>query len=582
MGEIVQQPSGANGRQFDAIAMEIFSNRMLSITENMAIQMMRSSYSAQIKERRDFSVGIFDANGKLIAQGTHIPIHLGSLMGSVEALLERYAVADMVEGDAFICNDPYLAGGTHMPDVSIVTPVFIDGEVVAFAANIGHHSDLGGSVPGSISPSASSVFEEGLRIPIIRIARAGVIDDDLLNLIATNSRLAEERRLDLKVQIGVNVRGGDETRALFRRMGLDGARSAIADVFAYTAERLRRRIAALPAGKHSFTTWLDDDGSGSEPVPIVATVTTGGNALHIDLEGTGPQAKGAFNVPASALRATIGYCIKALLDPDLMPNDGMFTGYTISAPRGSIANPIEPAATGVRSNTCQKIAGAVFGAFREVLPLERRIASSNDLLPSFFFSGTKPENGQFYVSAETVGGGSGARANSDGMNGVHVHITNSLNLPTEAMENEYPLLTEEYGLAVDSGGAGRQRGGMGIFRTVRALVDNTVFSARSDAYIHGAEGMEGGGSGGLSVLVQNAGRPNEKILPTKIDKLVLQAGETVRIQTPGAGGYGPSGERALEDIARDIRDGVVSMPAAERDYGTERVRIALGSSSKAA
>ena len=562
-------------RQFDAIAMEVFSNRMLSITENMAIQMMRASYSAQIKERRDFSVGIFDARAKLIAQGTHIPIHLGSLMGSVEALLERYAITDMIEGDAFICNDPYLAGGTHIPDVSIVTPVFIDGQVVAFAANIGHHSDLGGSVPGSISPSASSVFEEGLRIPIIRIARAGVIDEDLLDLIAANSRLPEERRLDLRVQVEVNVRGGVETRALFLRMGLDRAKAAIDDVFAYTTERLRRRIAALPAGEHRFTTWLDDDGSGSDPVPIVATVTTGGNALHIDLKGTGPQAKGAFNVPASALRATIGYCVKALLDPDLMPNDGMFQGYTIEAPLGSIANPVAPAATGVRSNTCQKIAGAVFGAFRGVLPPERRVASSNDLLPSFFFSGTRADTGRFYVSAETVGGGSGARFDGDGMDAVHVHITNSLNLPTEAMENEYPLLTEEYCLAVDSGGAGQHRGGMGIARTVRALEDDTVFSARSDAYIHGAEGIEGGGTGSLSLLIQNVGREDELVLPSKIDKLVLKAGETVRFQTPGAGGYGRPADRPIEALARDLRDGVITPQAAEHDYGAERVRAAL-------
>jgi N-methylhydantoinase B len=575
MVDNVQQPNRGDGRQFDAIAMEIFSNRMLSITENMAIQMMRSSYSAQIKERRDFSVGIFDALGKLVAQGSHIPLHLGSLMGSVEALLERYTVADMVDGDAFICNDPYLAGGTHMPDVSIVTPVFIDGEVVAFAANIGHHSDLGGSVPGSISPSARSVFEEGLRIPIIRIARAGVVDEDLLNLISNNSRLAEERRLDLNVQIGVNVRGGDETRALFLRMGLDNVRAAIVDVFAYTAERLRRRIAALPAGKHTFTTWLDDDGSGSDPVPIVVTVTIGGNALHIDLEGSGPQAKGAFNVPASALRATIGYCIKALLDPDLMPNSGMFDGVTISAPKGSIVNPNFPAAVGVRSNTCQKIAGAMFGAFREVLPAERRIASSNDLLPSFFFSGTIPESGRFYVSAETVGGGSGARLDSDGMDAIHVHVTNSLNLPTEAMENEYPLLCEEYGLAVDSGGAGRQRGGMGIARQVRALEDDTIFSARSDSYIHGAEGIDGGGTGGLSVLIQNPGRENEKVLPSKIDRLVLKAGESVRIETPGAGGFGSRDDRTLGEIARDIRDGVTTKTAAERNYGADRVRAAL-------
>lgn len=570
----------ANGQQFDAIGMEIFTNRMLSITENMALNMMRSSYSSQIKERRDFSVGIFDARGGLIAQGTHIPIHLGSLLGAVEALLERYSVEDMAEGDAFICNDPYLAGGTHIPDVSIVSPVFTEGQVIAFAANIGHHSDLGGAVPGSISPGARTIFEEGLRIPIIRIARAGAVDEDLLNLIASNSRLSEERRLDLKVQIAVNARGGEETRALFLRMGVEKAQAAIADVYAYTADRLRRRVAALPAATHSFTTWLDDDGSGSAPVPIVATLTLGGETLHVDFEGTGPQAQGAFNVPFSALRATIYYCVKALLDPDLMPNSGMFTAVTIAAPEGSILNPRFPAACGVRSNTCQKVAGAVFGAFRDMLPEDRLIASSNDLLPSIMLSGTRPENGRFYVVAETLGGGGGARHDGDGMDAIHVHITNSLNMPTEALENEFPLLCEEYGLAVNSGGAGRQRGGLGIARQIRALEDSTTFSARSDSYIHGAEGIAGGGTGGLSAVVFNAGRDDERALPTKIANFVLNAGQSIRIETPGGGGFGPARDRPVEQITRDLRDGVLTRTAAERDYGPDLVSAALSATPR--
>ncbi|NOW44956.1 N-methylhydantoinase B [Novosphingobium sp. SG751A] len=575
MTNAAQKPGGQAAPGFDPIAMEIFNNRMLSITENMALNMMRSSYSTQIKERRDFSVGIFDAEGKLIAQGSHIPIHLGSLLGGMEALLDRYDLSELADGDAFICNDPYLAGGTHIPDVSIISPIFIEGEIVAFAANIGHHSDLGGPVPGSISAAARSIFEEGLRIPIIRIARAGNIDEDLLNLIAQNSRLTEERRLDLRVQIAVNVRGAEETRRLFQRMGVARAQAAIEHIFSYTTERLRRRIAALPAGQYSFTTWLDDDGNGSAPVPIVATVSLNDNGLHIDLAGSGPQAGGAFNVPLSALRATVYYCVKALLDPELMPNSGMFNGVTISAPEGTIVNPRFPAACGSRSTTCQKIAGAIFGAFREILPPDRRIASSNDLLPAFGLSGQRPTTGEFYMVGETVGGGSGARYDSDGMDAVHVHVTNSLNLPTEMMEHDFPLLCDEYGLAIDSGGAGRQRGGLGIVRQIRALHDGTIAKARFDSYIHGAEGIDGGLTGGLSNVTQNAGRSDETALPTKITRLELKAGETFRIATPGGGGYGLCSERQLEQIAMDLRDELVSREAAERDYGIDRVQQAL-------
>jgi N-methylhydantoinase B len=558
-------------RSFDAIAMEVFSNRLLSITESMAIHMMRSSFSTQIKERRDFSVGIFDARGRLLAQGTHIPLHLGSLLGGMEALLARYAIEDLREGDAFICNDPYLAGGTHLPDISIITPVFIAGKVRAFAANIGHHSDVGGSVPGSISARAGSIFEEGLRIPIMRIARAGVIDDDLLNLIANNSRLAKERALDLKVQVAVNVSGGKETAALFQRMGLERAEAAIEDMLNYTANRLRRRLAELPAGRHSFTTWLDDDGQDGDPVPIVATAILGGETLHIDLEGTGPQARGALNVCLSALRATVYYCVKALLDPELMANSGMFDAIRITAPQGSIANPNFPAACGARSITCQKIAGAIFGAFREVLPEDRIIASGNDILPSISFSGLRPGTQQFYVCGEALGGGSGARADSDGMDAIHVHVTNSLNLPAEAMENEFPLICEEYGLVVDSGGAGRRRGGLGIARQVRVLQDGTIFSARSDSHKRGADGVGDGGPGGRGTLTRNPGRGDASILSSKVAAIVLKAGESARIETPGGGGFGDPSERPLDSLARDLRDGIVSQKAAERDYGADRV-----------
>lgn len=561
-------------RRFDAIAMEVFSNRMLSITESMAVDMMRSSFSAQIKERRDFSVGIFDAAGRLIAQGTHIPLHLGSLLGAMEALLGRYGPEDMVEGDAFICNDPYLAGGTHLPDISVITPVFADGRIIAFAANIGHHSDVGGAVPGSISGTARSIFEEGLRIPILRVARAGVVDEDLLHFIAVNSRLPEERVLDLKVQVAVNIRGGNRTRALFTRMGLDEAQTAIDDVLAYTSERLRRRVAALPPGRHSFTTWLDEDGSGSGEIPVVATVITGGETLHIDFEGTCAQAEGAFNVCTSALRATVYYCVKALLDPELMANGGMFEAVTISAPAGSIVNPNFPAACGARSITCQKIAGAIFGAFREVLPAERLIASSNDSLPVISFSGFDPGTGHLYVCSEAIGGGSGARFNGDGMDAIHVHITNSLNLPIEALENEFPLLVEEYALAVDSGGAGRQRGGLGIARQVRVLHDQTAFSVRSDSHKRGAEGIAGGGPGGRGRVIRNPGGAHPQDLASNVARIDLAAGESVRIETPGGAGFGPAAERDPAGLAQDLRDGVVSPDAAERDYGAEAVRAA--------
>ncbi len=566
-------------RNFDPIAVEVFTNRLLAITESMASNMMRASFSPQIKERRDFSVGMFDHLGRLVAQGTHIPVHLGSLLGAVEAVLEHYTADGVRDGDVYICNDPYVAGGTHLPDIAIITPIFVEGQLVAFAANIGHHSDVGGATPGSTSARARTIYEEGLRIPILRVARSHQVDDDLLALIALNSRLPEERSLDLRVQISTNEKGAAAMRELIGRMGgVTAFQQADSAVFVYTSRRLQHRIASLAPGHHSFTTWLDDDGSGEgDRVPITVTVSTEGNRLVLDMAGTGPASRGALNVPESALRATVYYCVKAMLDHDLMANSGMAEAILIRAPEGSIVNPRPPAACGARTITCQRLAGAIIGAFRNLVPRDRLIASSIDTLPSLSFSGRHPETGSIFLCGEALGGGGGARDDSDGMDGIHVHITNSRNLPTEVLENEFPLRVERYGLAVDSGGAGRHRGGAGIVREVRALQDGTIVSARSDSHLQGAEGAEGGGEGGLGRLLRNPGLASEQVLPSKVTHLILAKGETIRIETPGGAGFGSPSERTIEDLAEDLHGGLVSEDAARKLYGRERTEEALKS-----
>lgn len=563
-------------KQFDPIGMEIFSNRLQTITEEMGNNLIRSAFSTNIKERRDCSVGLFDWRGRLVAQASHIPLHLGSLKGGVEAVLRSYNVSRMQPGDAFMCNDPYLAGGTHMPDVSIVTPVFWEGQVRFFTANIAHHSDFGGSVPGSISGGARSVFEEGLRLPVMRIVRAGELDSDLLNMVANNTRQPEERILDLNVQIATNQRGAVAVQQLVRQMGLAAVEDTVEDVLNYTMRRLRNRVRELPNGSYTFTSYLDEDGSGTgDPVPIAVTVTVDDDKLKIDFTGSGVQAKGAMNVPQSALQATVYYSIKALLDPHLMPNHGMFEAIDIYAPEGTITNPRFPAAVGARSITCQKIAGVIFGAFRSVLPKEKVFASGNDLLPGIVFSGTQKNRSDTYVYLEAVGGGSGAGYSADGMDAVHVHVTNSSNLPVEALENEFPLRVVEYALVQDSGGAGRHRGGLGIAREVMALQDGTVFTARSDSHLFGAAGVFGGCDGGKARLIYNPGTDAEQELPSKASNLILNAGESIRMETPGGAGYGYPQERSLELLAEDLRGGKVSRAAAERDFGGDRVALAL-------
>ncbi|MBV6827340.1 hydantoinase B/oxoprolinase family protein [Pseudomonas sp. PD9R] len=553
----------------DPIEMEVFVNRLLSITEDMNNTLVRSSFSTNIKERKDCSVALFDRAGRLVSQGTQIPLHLGSLNGAVEAILAQYPVDTIKDGDTFICNDPYLANGSHLPDINIVTPVFWEGTLRFFAANIAHHSDVGGAVPGSIAGGLTSIFQEGIRIPVSRIARNGVIEDDLLRLICSNCRDPEERGLDLRVQIATNERGSEAVRELIRHMGLPKVLQSVEDVLTYTRTRLANRIAELKEGSYQFTSMLDDDGmGGGDPVPITVTLTVADGILSFDFTGSGPQARGAMNLPINALNATVYYAVIALLDPELPPNAGLFAAIRVSAPKGTITNPEMPAAVGARSITAQKVAGAIFGAFRGLLPKEKVMASGNDLCPAIVFSGPLHQRAGEFIYLETIAGGSGARFDLDGMDAVHVHMTNSSNLPVEAMENEYPLRVEEYALIPNSGGAGRTRGGMGVARQIKVLESGIVFSARSDSHTVGVPtGVDGGHDGRRARLLRNPGGQNEEVMFSKTSNITLQAGESIRIETPGGGGYGEPSKREANKLRQDVLDGLVSAECASEDYG---------------
>ncbi|KQN72947.1 5-oxoprolinase [Devosia sp. Leaf64] len=555
--------------------MEVFSNRLLAIAEDMGSILIRSSFSSNMKERRDCSTAIFDAQGRLVTQADHIPIHLGAMIGAVEAMLARYPLSAMKPGDAFIANDPYLAGGSHLPDISIITPVHHEGEVRFFAGNIAHHADVGGKTPGSTSGTSRSIFEEGIRLPIIRIARGGEIDEDLLELIAHNTRDPEERLLDLRTQIGTNVRGGAMLVQLVDRMGWPAVSQAIGDILTYTRRRLSNRVAALPDGVYRFERAMDDDGFPGEPVPIVCTATIAGDNLSFDFAGSGPQARGAINLPDSALKASIYYCVKAVLDPGLMPNQGIIDPIGISAPRGTIVNPKAPAAVAGRAVTSNRLCGAVFGALYQAMPEDKVMASCNDSTSAVSISGWHEGRHATYVYPESMGGGAGAFADRDGMDAVHVHTVNSTNLPAEALELEYPLLLDEYCLVPDSGGAGRHRGGMGMARQIRIREDNTTFSARSDAHIIPAPGVAGGKASNVTRIRRNPGTAQEENLHSKASGLVLAAGEVIRVETLGGGGFGDPRERPLAALAADLREEKITRAAAERDYGTSRVAEAL-------
>ncbi|WP_435310303.1 hydantoinase B/oxoprolinase family protein [Primorskyibacter sedentarius] len=569
------QTQAGEARIADPIQMEVFSNRLLAIAEDMGQILIRSSFSSNIKERRDCSTAIFDASGRLVSQADHIPIHLGAMIGAVDAILARYSLDQMKPGDAFIANDPYLAGGSHLPDISIITPVHQDGKVRFFAGNIAHHADVGGKSPGSTSGVSRSIFEEGIRLPVIRIARSGEIDEDLLELIAHNTRDPEERLLDLRTQVGTNMRGAAMLVQLIERMGWANVEQAIEDILTYTSRRLKNRIAALPDGSYTFERSMDDDGFPGDPVPIVCTATIAGEDLSFDFAGSGPMARGAINLPDSALKASVYYCVKAVLDPGLMPNQGIIDPLGITAPEGTIVNPRAPAAVAARAVTSNRLCGAVFGALYQAFPAEQGMASCNDSTSAVSVSGWHSVRNATYVYPESMGGGAGAFSDRDGMDAVHVHTVNSTNLPAEALELEYPILLEEYCLVPDSGGAGRHRGGMGMARQLRIRQDNTSFSCRSDAHIIPAPGLAGGKPSNVTRIRRNPDSDREEVLHSKASGLTLMAGEVIRVETLGAGGFGDPSERPLDLLARDLREGKVGRTAAERDYGRAMVDAAL-------
>ena len=555
--------------------MEVFSSRLMSIVDDMLNILVRASFSTNIKERRDCTVGLFDAEGRILAQTDHAPLHLGSLLGAVESLRAEVDPADMEDGDAFVCNDPYVAGGTHLPRHHRRHAGLPQGRPCLLHRL--HRAPLRCRRPGSgvNQRRCNEHLQEGIRIPLCRIRRRGETDDGLIRLIATNTRDSEERRLDLGVQLASNDHGAAMARLLLDHMGAETTRRAIEDLLRYTARRLGGRIAALPDGESSHVAFMDDDGLGGDPVRIVATARIAGSRLDVDFEGSSGEARGAMNVPYSALRATVYYVVKTLLDPALMPNQGLFAPVRIAAPEGSIVRPRHPAAVGARSITANKIARAVIGALGALLPPDRGLAAGQDVVPATCFSGTRPGGGGPFVYLETVGGGAGATPHADGMDGVQVHMTNTSNLPIEALEHEYGLMVDEYALIPDSGGAGAHRGGLGIARQVRAVTEGIVFSARSDGHDFPAPGLEGGEEGRSARLIRNPGTDREETLPSKIAGTSLAPGESVRIETPGGGGHGAPAAREPQLLAADLRNGKVSPLAAEADYGRDLVHAAL-------
>ena len=543
----------------ERITLEVIGSGLLSIASEMGEALIRASYSSNIKERQDCSTALFDLRGEVIAQAEHITMHLGSLIMIVREILVRYPVANLRPGDVFIGNDPYTGGSTHLPDITVASPVFYEGLPFGFVANIAHHADGSGR-------ETRSIYDEGLRIPPIRVVEGGVLREDVMELLLLNFRLPRERRGDFRAQFAANRIGAERLGELLARHGRATCEAAMAELRAYGERKIRAALARVPDGVYMFEDWMDDDGAGGPPVPIRVEITVAGDAIALDFAGTGAQVPGDINVVYLALVATVYYALKALLDPTIPANGGFYRAIRVTAPEGSIVNALPPAPVAWRTQTCQRVADVIFGALAPALP-EQVIAATNGANSAWVFSGVDPRTGQYYVYLETIGGGSGGSARSDGLDGVQVHITNTSNLPVECLEMEYPLLVEEYAFVADSGGPGRFRGGLGLRRRIRLLAGEATFLGTLERARVAPWGLFGGREGGRGALVLNAETEGEQVLSSKVAGRHLATNDTVTIVTPGAGGYGPPAERDRDALARDLREGKVAPDVVSDVYG---------------
>ena len=542
----------------DPITLEVVGNALMAACEEVAASLIRTAYSSNIKERADCSVAIFDGQGRLIVQAEHIPIHLGSMLGIVDNISQRFQPEDIHPGDVFLANDPYHGGGTHLPDITVAQPVFVGGKVAAYVANIAHHSDIGGRVPGSNSGDTRHIFEEGLRLPPVKVMNAGTLDQDILGIIMLNSRLPRERLGDLKAQIASTFVGCQRIEKLYEKYGPPQMAACLEEMLNYAERRIRARIKAIPDGVYRFTDYLDDDGYRPEPIPISVALTVKGDTLSLDFAGSGREALGALNVVEAALKATVFYAVKALLDPGVPSNAGFQRALEIAAPFGTIVHCKPPAPVSARTETCQRIVDVIFGAMASAVP-DRVLAGCNSTLNGINISGVDPRSGEYYVYPETIGGGMGARPTKDGLDGVHVHVTNSSNLPIEALETEYPLRVERYELVQDSGGRGKYRGGMGIRRDIRIIGHEAELSTHADRQRFAPWGLQGGKPGARGRMVVNLDRKTQRVLPSgKNSNVILKDGDVLTVITPGGGGFGPPAGRDKEAARRDLEEEVVS------------------------
>lgn len=546
----------------DPVTFEVLRMGLDAIADEMAYTIVRSARSTMIKDCMDYSASLCTAQGDLIAQAVNIPVMMCSTPDALAPTLRKLG-AGLAPGDCIILSDPY-EGGSHLPDIFMFTPIFWEGRLVAFSSTCAHHADVGGMVPGSGSSDATEIFQEGLRIPIVKLYERGEPNRALYELILRNVRFPAMLEGDLEAQRAACLIGEREMHRLIRRYGVDTVTHGMAALLDYSERIVREEIRAMPDGVYEFTDYVDEDGMDPEPVPIHLRLEIRGDRVLADFSGSAKQVRGSINCSLSVTKASTFTAIKCFCRQPFPPNSGFFRPIEVIAPEGSLLNVAFPGATFMRGLTIYRINNVLFGALARAMP-ERAIAADEGGTSIVVMEGRDAADERF-LYMETISGAWGARANADGIDCASNVTGLQSNTPIEVLETEYPIEVVRYGFVPDSGGPGRHRGGLSLMREYRYRAERGTLQMRADRVRFAPYGLFGGRPGGRS---GNWLDPDGRNVPleSKVKSRPLRAGDVVRHVLAGGGGYGWPFERSVESVLEDVRDGKVSTEGARRDYG---------------
>jgi len=561
----------------DPVTVGIIRAGLVSISREMGVTLRQTAYSTIFNEGGDFSCGLFDASGRLVAQGEFVPIHLGAMPFSVRSAIDEIGIESFEPGDTVLLNDPY-RGGSHLPDLTAVSPVFVGDRLVGFAANRAHHADVGGGVPGSFNARARENYQEGLRIPPVKLYEAGRLNSDLRDLILNNVRVPSDMRGDLEAQVSANRTAVDRLRELCARYGTETVTLAVEEVCRQSERRMRAVISSWPDGVYVGEDYMENDGIVDEPIRIRVTLRVRGDEITVDFEGTGPQARGPINAAPGMTASAVYLTLQAASDPTIPANDGCFRPVTLNVPRGCLVNPEFPAACTAGNECAHRIVNTVMRAFA-ALPHGPRVMACDHGSSNNVFIDSIGARGDREILYQYPEGGWGALAHKDGENAMFSFMGNCPNTPGEALELRFPVRLTRYELRQDSGGAGRWRGGLGTRRDYEILASDAELSFIGDRCKLPPWGLAGASAGaaGRYSIDRGAGlEPAAPVLASKGVEIPLRRGDVVVIESAGGGGYGDPLERPVELIAADLEAGYVSASAVARDYGASATRRAGG------